>query len=102
MKKWVEIPDAGHDNVLVTHTFSKIYGLAGERVGWGTGATHLVVARPVIAAANPVMAAAQVAIPPPIRARVRQAGVDWVRRSMTTSFPRDGAKLSHAAVTDTS
>jgi histidinol-phosphate aminotransferase len=31
-----------HDNVLVTHTFSKIYGLAGERIGWGTGAPHLV------------------------------------------------------------
>lgn len=24
-------------NVLVTRTFSKIYGLAGERIGWGTG-----------------------------------------------------------------
>ncbi len=29
-------------NVLVTHTFSKIYGLAGERIGWGTGAPVLV------------------------------------------------------------
>ena len=33
---------AAHDNVLVTRTFSKIYGLAGERVGWGTGAPHLI------------------------------------------------------------
>ncbi len=33
---------ARHDNVLVTHTFSKIYGLAGERVGWGTGAPGIV------------------------------------------------------------
>ena len=33
---------AGHDNVLVTRTFSKIYGLAGERIGWGTGAPELV------------------------------------------------------------
>jgi histidinol-phosphate aminotransferase len=33
---------AEHDNVLVTRTFSKIYGLAGERVGWGTGAPALV------------------------------------------------------------
>lgn len=31
-----------HENVLVTHTFSKIYGLAGDRVGWATGAPHLV------------------------------------------------------------
>ncbi|PLK27867.1 histidinol-phosphate transaminase [Novosphingobium sp. TH158] len=33
---------AAHDNVLVTRTFSKIYGLAGERVGWGTGASAIV------------------------------------------------------------
>ncbi|WP_156842507.1 histidinol-phosphate transaminase [Novosphingobium aquimarinum] len=31
-----------HDNVLVTRTFSKIYGLAGERIGWGTGAPAIV------------------------------------------------------------
>ena len=29
-------------NVLVTRTFSKIYGLAGERIGWGTGAPGIV------------------------------------------------------------
>lgn len=34
---------ARHDNVLVTRTFSKIYGLAGERIGWATGAPHLVL-----------------------------------------------------------
>ena len=28
---------ANQPNVLVTRTFSKAYGLAGERVGWGTG-----------------------------------------------------------------
>ncbi len=33
---------ASAGNVLVTRTFSKIYGLAGERVGWATGAPHLV------------------------------------------------------------
>ncbi|GAC1407231.1 MAG: histidinol-phosphate transaminase [Novosphingobium sp.] len=33
---------AAHGNVLVTRTFSKAYGLAGERVGWGTGAPELV------------------------------------------------------------
>ena len=31
-----------YDNVLVTRTFSKIYGLAGERIGWGTGAPDIV------------------------------------------------------------
>jgi histidinol-phosphate aminotransferase len=29
-------------NVLVTRTFSKAYGLAGERVGWGTGSAELI------------------------------------------------------------
>lgn len=33
---------AAHENVLVTRTFSKIYGLAGERIGWATGAPHLI------------------------------------------------------------
>jgi len=31
-----------HDNVLVTRTFSKIYGLAAERVGWAFGAPELI------------------------------------------------------------
>lgn len=31
-----------HGNVLVTRTFSKIYGLAGERIGWGTGAPEII------------------------------------------------------------
>jgi histidinol-phosphate aminotransferase len=30
------------ENVLVTRTFSKIYGLAAERIGWATGAPHLI------------------------------------------------------------
>ena len=33
---------AAHANVLVTRTFSKIYGLAGERIGWATGAPDLI------------------------------------------------------------
>jgi len=33
---------AAHGNVLVTRTFSKIYGLAGERLGWATGAAPLI------------------------------------------------------------
>ncbi len=43
-----ELDDGGlelaavHDNVLVTRTFSKIYGLAGQRIGWGTGAPEII------------------------------------------------------------
>jgi len=33
---------ATHRNVLVTRTFSKAYGLAGERVGWATGDERLI------------------------------------------------------------
>ena len=33
---------ARQDNVLVTRTFSKIFGLAGERIGWATGAPALI------------------------------------------------------------
>ncbi|MEM7569068.1 MAG: histidinol-phosphate transaminase [Pseudomonadota bacterium] len=31
-----------HDNVLMTRTFSKLYGLAGERIGWGYGAPAII------------------------------------------------------------
>lgn len=31
-----------HENVLVTRTFAKAYGLAGDRVGWGYGSAHVV------------------------------------------------------------
>ena len=31
-----------HGNVLVARTFSKAYGLAGDRVGWATGAPALI------------------------------------------------------------
>ena len=30
------------NNVIVTRTFSKIYGLAGLRVGWGYGPLNLI------------------------------------------------------------
>ena len=33
---------AAHENVLVSRTFSKAYGLASERVGWVAGAPHLI------------------------------------------------------------
>lgn len=33
---------ARHPNVLVTRTFSKAYGLAGARVGWGTGSAQVI------------------------------------------------------------
>jgi histidinol-phosphate aminotransferase len=32
------------DNVVMTRTFSKIYGLGGLRVGWGYGPGHVIAA----------------------------------------------------------
>jgi len=31
-----------HDNVVMTRTFSKLYGLGGLRVGWGYGPQHVI------------------------------------------------------------
>ncbi|MBL1258711.1 histidinol-phosphate transaminase [Methylocystis sp. Sn-Cys] len=31
-----------HENVVMTRTFSKIYGLAGVRLGWGYGPAHVI------------------------------------------------------------
>jgi histidinol-phosphate aminotransferase len=31
-----------HENVVMTRTFSKIYGLAGLRLGWGYGPAHVI------------------------------------------------------------
>jgi histidinol-phosphate aminotransferase len=33
-----------HENVVMTRTFSKIFGLAGLRVGWGYGPAHVIEA----------------------------------------------------------
>ena len=52
---------AAHSNVLVTRTFSKIYGLAGERVGWATGHPDLIDALNRIRGAFNVSASAQLA-----------------------------------------
>ena len=52
---------AEHANVLVTRTFSKIYGLAGERIGWGTGAPGLIDALGRIRGPFNVTASAQAA-----------------------------------------
>ncbi len=48
-------------NILITRTFSKIYGLAAERIGWGYGAAHVIEALHRIRAPFNVTAAGQVA-----------------------------------------
>jgi histidinol-phosphate aminotransferase len=50
-----------HDNVLITRTFSKIYGLAAERIGWAYGQPGLVATLNRIRAPFNVTAAGQAA-----------------------------------------
>lgn len=50
---------ATQENVLVTRTFSKAFGLAGERIGWATGTPELVSALNRLRGAFNVTAAGQ-------------------------------------------
>ena len=64
-----------HENVLVTRTFSKAYGLAAERIGWAYGAPHLVDYLNRLRGAFNVSASGQKA------ALAAVADQDFVRRS---------------------
>jgi len=52
-------------NVVVTRTFSKIYGLAGLRVGWGYGSKEIIdslnIVKPPFNVNSPALAAAEAA-----------------------------------------
>ena len=61
-----------HPNVLVTRTFSKIYGLAAERIGWAYGPA------PVIAALNKIRAPFNVPTAGHAGAIAALADQDWV------------------------
>ncbi len=50
-----------HDNVLITRTFSKIFGLAAERIGWAYGKPGLIATLNRIRAPFNVTAAGQAA-----------------------------------------
>ena len=53
-------------NVIVTRTFSKIYGLAGLRVGWGYGSKEIInslnIVKPPFNINSPALSAAEAAI----------------------------------------
>lgn len=66
---------ARHGNVLVTRTFSKAFGLAGERVGWATGAPPLIDAINRLRGAFNVTASGQSA------ALAALSDMDFVERS---------------------
>ena len=57
---------SNYRNVIVTRTFSKIYGLAGLRVGWGYGSKEIVnslnLVKPPFNINSPALSAAEAAI----------------------------------------
>jgi histidinol-phosphate aminotransferase len=55
------------DNVIITRTFSKIYGLAAERIGWGYGSAEAVDAMHRIRAPFNITSAGQAAAVAAIR-----------------------------------
>ncbi len=57
---------SARDNVVMTRTFSKIYGLGGLRIGWGYGPGHVIEAlarvRGPFNLSTPALAAAEAAV----------------------------------------
>jgi histidinol-phosphate aminotransferase len=76
---------ARYANVLVTRTFSKAYGLAGERVGWATGAAELIEVMNRIRGAFNLSNSAQAAC---LAAVEDQAFVEMSRRHNTAERAR--------------
>jgi histidinol-phosphate aminotransferase len=85
---------AAHANVLVTRTFSKAYGLAGERVGWATGAPALIAALNRIRGPFPLTNSAQAAC---LAAVEHQEFVDHARRHNQAERARFSAALGGLA-----
>lgn len=81
---------AGADNVLVTRTFSKAYGLAGERVGWGTASTAVIETMNRIRGPFPLSNSAQAAT---LAAVEHQEFVEHSRRHNSTERARFAAAL---------
>jgi len=73
------------ENVVVTHTFSKIYGLAGLRIGWAYAPEHLLDVMERIRSPFNANAAAQVAATAAVRdqdfvRRAREHNTRWLER----------------------
>lgn len=98
---WADDYCAGHDlvarsaNVVVCRTFSKIYGLAGARVGWAHGPRDVVDAIRRIGLTFP-MAAPSVAAA--VAALEDQAHVAFVRRENRALLDRFRARLARLGV----
>lgn len=88
-------------NVFVTHTFSKLHGLAGLRVGWGYGATDIIETLDRVRTPFNVNSAALAAATAAVRDRqhaqkVRDHAARWIRR-LTAEFQALGLQVLPSA-----
>mgnify|MGYP001179195167 CR=1 FL=1 len=71
-------------NVIVTRTFSKIYGLAGLRIGWGYGPKNLIYALNKVKPPFNINRAALFAAAESIK------DVRWLKKEIKTAHARSG------------
>lgn len=81
---------SGAANVLVTRTFSKAYGLAGERAGWGTASAEIIETMNRIRGPFPLSNSAQAAA---LAAVEHQEFVEHSRRHNAAERARFAAAL---------
>lgn len=95
---WLE----DHENLIVLRTFSKIYGLAGLRVGYGIANRALIEVLDKVRQPFNVTTLAQVAamesVRHPDRLRARRDGIDRERKRLGLALQRLGIRFipSHA------
>ena len=89
---------ATSDNTVVTHTFSKIHGLAALRVGWMFGPAHIVDAvnriRGPFNVSTPAMCAAVAAIEDTAHQQMSKVHTEKWRNWLTEEISRLGLKVT--------
>ncbi|MBW7967160.1 histidinol-phosphate transaminase [Bradyrhizobium sp. BR 10261] len=91
---------AGTENTVVTHTFSKIHGLAALRVGWMFGPAHIVDAvnriRPPFIVSTSAMRAAAAAIEDRAHQQMSKMHTERWRDWLIPELGRVGLKVTHS------
>src|SRR3979411_1906708 len=91
------------DNTVMTHTFSKIHGLAALRVGWMFGPAHIVDAvnriRGPFNVSTPAMRAAVAAIEDTAHQQMSNAHTEKWRNWLTEEVTRLGLKVTRRLTT---
>jgi histidinol-phosphate aminotransferase len=86
------------DNTVMTHTFSKIHGLAALRVGWMFGPAHIVDAvnriRGPFNVSTPAMLAAVAAIEDTAHQQMSKAHTEKWRNWLTEEISKLGLKVT--------